>query len=177
MGWCTKPCLPDAQPLDLPASLLALDMRARAPPRSEGLLNGHYDKHGGKIGRYNGRTLARLAAAAVALLAVWLLAMYAFSSPSGGGEAMTASSLGSDWGESIAKDSKKKHKHGDKGSRHKRHSHKHVQEGCTASPLQEKYAFPMYGCVEMQVRERQKRTPSCAISVRKIVSLASGSQG
>lgn len=121
-------------------------MRARAPPRSAGLLNGDYDKHGGKIARYNRGTLARLAAAAVALLAVWLVAMYAFSPASGGGE-----------GDSVARDSKKKHKHEDKGSRHKRHSHKHVQTGCTASPLQEKDAFPVYGCAEMEVRSERER--------------------
>ncbi|CBJ25768.1 hypothetical protein Esi_0008_0239 [Ectocarpus siliculosus] len=136
-------------------------MRARAPPRSAGLLNGDYDKHGGKITRYNGGTLARLAAAAVALLAVWLIAMYAFSPASGGGEAMTASSLGWGRGESVARDSKKKHKHEDKGSRHKRHSHKHVQAGCTASPLQEKDAFPVYGCAEMEVwRSLAQATPA-----------------
>ncbi|CAM9532917.1 unnamed protein product [Ectocarpus sp. 12 AP-2014] len=125
-------------------------MRARAPPRSAGLLNGDYDKHGGKIARYNGGTLARLAAAVVALLAVWLVAMYAFSPASGEGGAMTASSPGWDGGESVARDSKKKHKHEDKGSRHKRHSHKHKQAGCTASPLQEKDAFPAYGCAELE---------------------------
>lgn len=138
-------------------------MRARAPPRSAGLLNGEYDKHGGKNTRYNGGTLARLAAAAVALLAVWLLAMYAFSPSSRGvggvgvggvgGEAMTASSPGSDLEGYVGKDKKKKHKDDDKGSRHKRHSHKHVQKGCTASPLQEKDAFPIYGCAELEVRD------------------------
>ncbi|CAM9251098.1 unnamed protein product [Ectocarpus sp. 4 AP-2014] len=125
-------------------------MRARAPPRSAGLLNGDYDKHGGKIARYNGGTLARLAAAAVALLAVWLVAMYAFSPASGEGEAVTASSPGWDRGEAVARDSKKKHKHEDKGSKHKHHSHKHKQAGCTASPLQEKDAFPVYGCAELE---------------------------
>ncbi|CAM9139951.1 unnamed protein product [Hapterophycus canaliculatus] len=130
-------------------------MRARAPPRRTGLLNGHYDKRGGKAGQCRGQTLAKLAGSLFLVVWVWGLYRYCGSSSSAG----TAGSQG--WvpglrvGDSTGQhfsgneDGKWLAERRDKHSRHKRP--KRGSPVCTASPLQEMEAFPVYGCDEMDI--------------------------
>lgn len=131
-------------------------MRNRAPPRSAGLLNGHYDKHGRKPARCNGRTLVWLAG--VALVATWLVMVYKHGERSvlkslsstddidatrpaaGRGTAVSTDSIG---GGVEHKREKSEHKKKRRGSR---------TPVCTDSPLKDQEVYPIYGCEEMQVR-------------------------
>jgi len=136
-------------------------MRARVPPRSAGLLNGHYDKkHGGKQAR-TGRTVVKLVT--VFFVCTWMMLVYKHynvssfgvpgfprdSSPNdgpGGRSQALTDSTGHGRQKAAAQDE-------DRSSRHSRHKKKHKKGVCTDSPLQEKEAFPEYGCDELEVRE------------------------
>lgn len=132
------------------------------------MLNGHYDKHGGKRGaRYSRRTVLTLAA--VVASTWWLLVVYKRSHPSPSHGRAKAWSLGSLLGLGSSASSsetarppdfsglnaKEEGGHEQKSSRHKRRKKKKSSE-CTSSPLEEKEAFPIYGCQEMDVRASER---------------------
>lgn len=146
------------------AAYLAFEMRARVPPRSAGLLNGHYDKkHGGKQAR-TGRTVVKLVT--IFFVCTWLMLVYkhynvsSFGVP---GWPQGSSSNGEHRGRPLSlpgatelhpQDAAELE---DRSSRHSRHKKKHKRGGvCTDSPLQEKEAFPEYGCSELEVREGKR---------------------
>lgn len=131
-------------------------MRARAPPRSTGLLNGHYDKHGGKAMHCRNRTLAKVGGSL--FLVTWLWGLYRYSGPSS--SAATSKSKGWLPGLGLAggiaqQISGNEDEQGERHSRHKRH--KPAAPVCTASPLQDMEAFPLYGCDELDVSAKPSR--------------------
>ncbi len=135
-------------------------MRARVPPRSDGLLNGHYDKkHGGKQAR-TGKTVVNLVT--IFFVCAWLMLVckhynvdsYGLAGrlpgSSGGQSSALPGAAGLDRRGAAAGPE-------DRSSRHSRHKKRHKKGVCTDSPLQEQEAFPEYGCYELEVREGKER--------------------
>eukprot|EP00752_Nemacystus_decipiens_P005241 g4757.t1 len=132
-------------------------MRARAPPRSAGLLNGHYDRHGGKKGAGSRRSAWKLGV--LFLVSLWFLVLYRHTHPGprgrrsawslGGLLGLGSSASSSEIARASVLPSGAQEEDGleRKSSRHKR---KKKSGECTDSPLKDKQAFPIYGCKEME---------------------------
>lgn len=166
--WCSR--FPHPTAFCLCASLVhpcvsaARSMRSRKLKQgSNGLLNGQYDDNrtGGRRQRPKARFL--LGVAAGLLLVVWISARahrLRSSSRQGTGwglsrfwgETGSVSSKSSDGrsgGQAVArKDEKSSSK---KKSKHHRHSNDDDLPVCTRSPLEQRQAYPMYGCAELEV--------------------------